>query len=145
MLIARRGHPVPRDVLIDLLWTEEDADRAGSRLSVTLSTLRSVLDPAKRFDAEHFVANDRTCVWLRLENVAVDVEEFLAAAKAGLAAVTAGRHADAGRLLSSAEAAYGGEFLEEDLYEEWPVVLREDPRDVRLGRDGSRRSCAGRW
>jgi ATP/maltotriose-dependent transcriptional regulator MalT len=133
ILVARRGRPVPRDVLIDLLWRDEDvdADKAGSRLSVTLSTLRAVLDPGKAFDAEHFIAHDRAAAWVRLEHVVVDVEAFLADARAGLAAVAAG---DPGALipLARAEAAYSGEFLEEDLYEDWSTVLREEARTTYL-------------
>ncbi|HEX2046600.1 MAG TPA: BTAD domain-containing putative transcriptional regulator [Acidimicrobiales bacterium] len=128
ILIARRGRPVTRDALIDLLWADEDLAKAGSRLSVTLSTLRSVLDPSKRFDAEHFVANDRAAAWLRLEHVAVDVEAFLADARAGLDALAAGHAEMAGALLAKAEAAYAGDFLEEDPYEDWAVVVREEAR-----------------
>jgi ATP/maltotriose-dependent transcriptional regulator MalT len=130
LLIARRGHPVARDVILDLLWAEEDPAKAASRLSVTLSTLRAVLDPEKRFDAEHFVANDRTAAWVRLEHMSVDVEAFLADAAAGLRAMADGDVATAGRLLSAAEAGYAGEFLEEDLYEDWSVVLREEARST---------------
>ena len=128
VLISRRGHPVARDVLLDLLWPEEDPAKAGSRLSVTLSTLRSVLDPDKRFDPEHFIANDRAAAWLRLEHVSVDVEGFLVDARAGLQALAAGDTRGARRLLGAAEAAYAGEFLEEDLYEDWSAVLREEAR-----------------
>lgn len=128
VLVSRRGHPVARDVLIDLLWPDEDPGKAGSRLSVTLSTLRSVLDPDKRFDPEHFVANDRAAAWLQLDHVSVDVEAFLLVAGAGLKALAAGDSASAGSLLATAEAAYAGEFLEEDLYEDWAAVLREEAR-----------------
>ncbi|HET7722268.1 MAG TPA: BTAD domain-containing putative transcriptional regulator, partial [Acidimicrobiales bacterium] len=129
MLIARRGHPVARDVLLDRLWPEEDPSKAGSRLSVTLSTLRAVLDPDKSFDAEHFIANDRGAAWIRLENASVDVEAFLADATAGLRALSAGDTA-AAHLLTSAEVRYAGEFLEEDPYEDAFVVLREEARTL---------------
>jgi DNA-binding SARP family transcriptional activator len=132
MLIARRGHPVPRDVLLDRLWPEEDPSKAGSRLSVTLSTLRAVLDPDKGFDAEQFIANDRGAVWVRLENVSVDVEAFLADAHAGLRALTAGDVAAATDFLTSAEMRYAGEFLEEDPYEDAFVVLREEARTTHV-------------
>jgi len=127
VLIARRGHPVPRDVLIDLLWEDEDPARAGSRLSVTLSTLRAVLDPEKRFDPEHFLAHDRTAAWARLDHMTVDVEVFLDNARAGLWALAAG-DPGAAALLAKAEASYAGEFLEEDVYTDWSTVLREEAR-----------------
>ncbi|MDQ3980340.1 MAG: winged helix-turn-helix domain-containing protein [Actinomycetota bacterium] len=128
VLIARRGHPVSREVLIDLLWGDEDPSRVASRLSVTLSTLRSVLDPGKRFDNEHFVANDRNAAWVRTENMVIDFEVFLDDARAGLRTLAQGHSEAAAALLARAEGAYGGEFLEEDLYEDWAVVPREEAR-----------------
>ena len=47
ILVSRRGQPVPRDVLAELLWPESEGDegsRLRSRLSVALSTVRSVFD-----------------------------------------------------------------------------------------------------
>lgn len=128
VLVARRGHPLSREVILDVLWPEEDPSRAGARLSVAFSTLRAVLDPGKQFDAEHFVANDRTAAWLRLEHISVDVELFLISAQAGLRAFSAGDADAAGRLLTTAETTYAGDFLEEDLYEDWSVILREEAR-----------------
>lgn len=39
-----------------------------------------------------------------------------------------GRHDEARERLLAAEAAYAGDFLEEDAYEEWAAVLREEAR-----------------
>ena len=71
---------------------------------------------------------DRAAAWLRLEHVTVDVETFLADARAGLRAISEGDTSTASSLLTAAEAAYAGEFLEEDLYEDWSTVLREEAR-----------------
>ena len=59
MLVARHGRPVSRDALIEALWPEEDPARCANRLSVALSTLRGVLDPERRFDADRFVRLER--------------------------------------------------------------------------------------
>jgi DNA-binding SARP family transcriptional activator len=60
--------------------------------------------------------------------VSVDVEEFLADADAGLDLERQGRVTEAHDLLVVAEATYAGDFLEEDLYEDWSVPLREEAR-----------------
>jgi DNA-binding SARP family transcriptional activator len=126
-LVANRGRPVPREVLIDRLWPGEDPSKTGNRLSVALSTVRSVLDPDKRSPPDRYVTADQAAVALASENVAVDVESFLRDASTGLDLLQ--RHPDdAVPVLRAAEAAYDGEFLEEDPYEEWAVGLREEAR-----------------
>jgi DNA-binding SARP family transcriptional activator len=129
VLAARRGRPVPRDALMELLWPDEDPRRAGSRLSVLLSTVRAVLDPEKRHAPDHFVAADGSAYRLQLEHVVLDVQAFLDAAEAALAAARAGA-ADAPERLLASEAVYAGDFLEEDVYEDWAVALREEGRAV---------------
>jgi DNA-binding SARP family transcriptional activator len=69
-------------------------------------------------------------VALDLDHVAVDLEAFLRAATLGLALREEGRMAEAHEHLLAAEAAYAGDLLEEDLYEDWAVAAREDARDV---------------
>jgi DNA-binding SARP family transcriptional activator len=130
MLVARHGRPVQRDALIEALWPGEDPVRCANRLSVALSTLRGVLDPGRRFGADHFVASSGGAVALDLDHVAVDVEAFLRDAVDGLALRGEGHGPEARERLLAAEAAYAGDLLEEDLYEDWAVGAREDARDV---------------
>jgi ATP/maltotriose-dependent transcriptional regulator MalT len=128
ILIARRGRPTPRDVLMDALWPDEPADQLGKRLSVLLATTRTVLDPDRRFPSDHFLAADDAAIRLALENIPVDVEHFLAEAEAGLSFLREGRAEEARPVLALAEESYTGEFLEEDLYEDWAAPLREETR-----------------
>src|SRR5262249_38598853 len=76
LIVARRGRPAPRDWLMEALWPEQDPTRLSNRLSVALSTLRSVLDPDHRHDPDHFVAATADAIALKLCNVDVDVERF---------------------------------------------------------------------
>lgn len=130
MLVARHGRPVSRDALIEALWPEEDPARCANRLSVALSTLRGVLDEQRRFDADHFVLSSAGAVSLDVDHVAVDLEAFLREAAAGLALHDEGLGEQAHARLSAAEAAYAGDLLEEDLYEDWAVAAREQARDL---------------
>jgi len=129
ILVMRRGRPTMRDVVIEALWPEQDPRRTSNRLSVALSTVRSVLDPERRFPADWFIRADRYTARLDLEHVDVDIERFFALAGAGLA-----RHRnrfEAASLLARAEAAYTGDFLEEDLYEDWAAPLRAEAQAMR--------------
>lgn len=128
ILAARRGKPVAREELIEALWREEDPTRTGNRLSVALSTLRSVLDPERAHAQDHFVAAADGAVRLSLESVEVDVESFLEVAEQGQRLWRSGAREQALPLLELAEAAYTGDFLEEDRYEDWAEPLRNEAR-----------------
>jgi DNA-binding SARP family transcriptional activator len=127
ILVARRGRSTPRDLLMEALWPEQDPARLANRLSVALATVRAVLDPQKRRPPEHFVTADKDSIRLDLEHVTVDVEEFLRRANEGLALIRRPPDEGAGAL-AEAEALYIGDFLEEDLYEDWAADLREEAR-----------------
>jgi ATP/maltotriose-dependent transcriptional regulator MalT/DNA-binding SARP family transcriptional activator len=132
ILIARREVPITRDQLCELLWPDVAADRAAARLSVALSTLRSVLDPQRVHPSDHYLASQGSSVWLRRSSLDIDVEAFLAQANAALGGV-AGVTGAAGTpgaqdALAQAEAAYTGDFCAEDRYADWATVLREEAR-----------------
>lgn len=126
ILVARRGRPTTRDTFFELLWPDEDPEPLGNRLSVALATVRSVLDPDKAFAAEYFLPADKSAIALDLDHVELDVEAFLDEASAAARLARSGDRAGARARLEAAEALYGGDFLEEDPYEDWAVGLREE-------------------
>lgn len=128
MLIARNGRPVHRGVLMDLLWPDEPPERTSSRLSVTLSTARAVLDPTKAHPAGWFLAADNDTIGLDVDHVEVDVLRFLDLAGQALADRKDGPSPAAFDSLAEAEAAYVGDAFPEDPYEDWAVSLRERAR-----------------
>ncbi len=132
LLVARRGRAVHREQIAEILWPDEDPVRTGNRLSVALSTLRSVLDPDHRQPADHYIAADAEAVRLDREHVDVDVERFLADATRGLRLAGDGDDPERARaarsVLERAELAYTGELFEDDPYPDWAVDLREEAR-----------------
>ena len=129
LLVTRRGRAVSRDEAIEALWPEEDPALTANRLSVALSTLRSVLDPDREWLPSHFVAVSDGVLRLSLENVSLDVDAFFAQAERGLTLARNDRR-EAVAMLEAAEAAYTGDFLEEDRYEDWAAPLRNEARAV---------------
>jgi DNA-binding SARP family transcriptional activator/Tfp pilus assembly protein PilF len=131
VLLARRGRPVPREELMDLLWPGEPPEKLANRFAVALSTLRTAIDPGKRSGSSPLVVSDRDSVRLDLTRVSVDVEVFLHDATDGLSRSREG-DGSAVEALERAESSYTGDFLEENAYDDWAVSLREAARSAYL-------------
>jgi DNA-binding SARP family transcriptional activator len=128
LLVARRGHPVTRDAAAEAMWPGEDPVPLANRLSVALSTLRKVLDPTRRHPADHYLTADARTIALRLDHVSVDLIEFLTSADRAIDLMTKGESSAATAPLERGRQLYAGDFLEEDLYEDWAVEAREEAR-----------------
>lgn len=103
-LVAARGWPVTREELFDMLWPDEtDVAKLGARLSVQLSTIRRVLGGG--------VIADRQTVALNLSEVTTDLEALLGAATD-----------------DQIVATYAGEFLPEEVDDDWAVGARDQTR-----------------
>jgi DNA-binding SARP family transcriptional activator len=98
-----------------------------NRLSVALSTLRSVLDPDHNHGPDHYLRADGDTVALDLSRLDVDIERFLADAAGGLK-LARERAPTAKARLERAELAYTGDLFEDDPYPDWAVDLREEAR-----------------
>jgi ATP/maltotriose-dependent transcriptional regulator MalT/DNA-binding SARP family transcriptional activator len=131
ILVTHRGRPATRERLMNLLWPDDLADRTANRLSVLLSTLRTVLDPDRTVPEPGPILADRHTVGLDLTLVVLDIDVFLTAAADALAADRRDDPA-AARLLATAETGYTGDFLPEDLYEEWAGPLRDTARTTHI-------------
>ena len=131
ILVARRGRPVRRDVLMEALWPEQDPARTANRLSVALSILRAVLDPGREGKTPVIVA-DRYAVALDTARVEIDVEAFLELAADGLGLWRRGSREEGLAVLEAAERAYAGDFLEDEPDADWAVPLREEARAAYL-------------
>jgi DNA-binding SARP family transcriptional activator len=128
LLVARKGRPITREAAAELMWPREDPEPLGNRLSVALSIIRKVLDPGRRHPPDHFVVADAQTIALRLDRVDIDLIEFLRAASEATDLMAKGDRDAAEPPLRRARLIYAGDFLEENLYDEWAVEAREEAR-----------------
>ncbi|QGG94430.1 AAA family ATPase [Actinomarinicola tropica] len=125
ILVARRGAPVPREEVMDLLWPDEDPSVLANRLSVALSTVRRSLDPGRGHPTNTFVAADGGALRLVTAHVDVDAERFLDAADEALDAVRRNDPA-ATELLHAARRARSGPAMPDEPYASWADGLRRE-------------------
>ncbi len=135
VLVARRGSPVAREQLMEVLWPGEDPEELSNRLSVALSTVRRALDPARSHAADQLIAVDGDSVRLRLDHVDVDVEELLAAAATALAQLREAERTDS--VLDTVTVALGqvmalhrGDAIADEPYADWAEPLRAETRSA---------------
>jgi DNA-binding SARP family transcriptional activator/tetratricopeptide (TPR) repeat protein len=127
VLVARRGRPITREALAELLWPDEEPGQLANRLSVALATVRRVFDPARAHAQGHYLRAEDGVIALNPERVQVDVEDFLREGTAALALRTVDPD-QAHRRLCRIVDHYPGEPLAEDLYADWAIALRDEAR-----------------
>ncbi|MEA3308757.1 MAG: BTAD domain-containing putative transcriptional regulator [Chloroflexota bacterium] len=130
VLLARRGRIVASDQLLEILWPHDNPDTARRRLHVRISQLRRALDPDKPAAfiltvAGGYTFNPEAGCW-------IDALEFEARAQWGRRCQESGSLAEAVTAYETAHALYRGDFLTEDLYEDWTCAERERLRECFL-------------
>ena len=134
ILAAHRRRPIARDALIEMLWPGSDPAAGATSLKVATHNLRRVLEPDKPagspgmwilFENGTYRLNPDADIW-------IDIECLERRARDGVALEAAGEPARARAEYETAEALYAGDFLEEDIYEDWTIIRREQLRDVYL-------------
>jgi len=90
------------------------------------------MDPEHKFPADHFIVADKTTVALNVEHVELDLVSFLSDVEAGRRLEREGRMSEAAERYRAAAARYGGDFLEEDPFEEWSVAPRDEAQAAYL-------------
>jgi DNA-binding SARP family transcriptional activator/tetratricopeptide (TPR) repeat protein len=138
ILAGRRGRPVSRALLCELLWPGDDPMKTSHRLSVLLTTVRTVLDPTRSWPADRYVSSNANGVWLELRRLSLDADELLDDAEHGSALLAAGQTEAAKTALAAVDARFHGEAFEDDdsgdwvhegrVQEDWTQGLREETR-----------------
>jgi len=130
-LVAHHGTPIPKDVLMDVFWPDADPESARRNLHQAVYSLRQTMRRGEpnfqsiQFENECYLLNPEIDLWL-------DSEEFARNAQAGRQLEASGRLDEAAAAYQRAEEFYLGDFLEEDLYEDWTGPIRERYRNAYL-------------
>lgn len=133
-LLAQRGEPVQRDLLMETFWPESSPESARNNLNVAIYSLRHTLKNALDFplillEENAYRINPEVHVWVDVEDFEVRVH---AARQMEVAALTP---VDTRSSINEYEAAvslYHGDFLSDAPYEDWTALERERLRVLYL-------------
>jgi DNA-binding SARP family transcriptional activator len=126
-LIVHHDRPVSKEILMDLFWPDANPDHARNSLNVTIYHIRqtlSVTPPVSHllFQDNCYLLNPELAIWVDSETFAEHIALARAMEQHGNREATI-------REYCAADALYGGEFLEEDRYEEWIMPIRQALED----------------
>ena len=142
-LIAHRERPVSRDALLQLLWPDLLDDRVAHRLHMTVSNLRTLLSPPGGEAGEYILRRDDAYLLNPLAPVTVDMELFVNGHQRGQDLLRAGHAAEAQAAFEAAVALYRGDYLVDNLYDDWTGPTRRHLQQMCLTMLG--RLAAGYW
>ena len=129
-LTAHRSRPISREQILDAIWPESAPEAADRGFEVTLSTLRKLIDPKSQMPP--VLRRGRGYLINPDLSLDVDVERFRSHLERGRTWSQRGQTTLAVTEWLAAEAAYGGDFLAEDPYEDWATAERERLREQYL-------------
>lgn len=125
-----RGY-TSKDILMELLWPDEDPRVSSARLQDALWSLRKTLEPEiERGTPSSYLIRDADSYRIVLgEDGSVDTDSF--SEEINLAEKTDNHEDSIGHYLK-AEALYRGDFLEEDPYTDWCIEKKQTLREKYL-------------
>ena len=125
-LLAHRARPVSQDHLMGWLWPESNLKKARWSLNSAIHVLRKLLSNCPASVLENYILLEegyyRLCPTVRVET---DIDEFDVSYEQGRRLEKAHRTEEAAAEYEKAVELYRGDYLVEDLYEDWTMVERE--------------------
>jgi DNA-binding SARP family transcriptional activator len=123
-LILEHPTPVVKEILMDTFWPDSDVEAARRNLHQAIYALRQTLRGEQQKFHHIWFRND--CYSLNPDiETWIDFREFEKCIDTGRRLEKAGRLNEAIEQYGTAEGLYHSDFLEEDLYEDWPVIQRQ--------------------
>lgn len=125
-LLARRGRPISQDTLMGWLWPESSPKKARWSLNSAVYALRRSLDEyPPDVTTSDCIILERGHYRLARLRISSDVEEFDARYERGRFLERTRKTEGAASEYEKAVALYRGDYLAEDLYEDWTMIERE--------------------
>ena len=129
-IVSYGGQRIPKEILMDELWPEENPRAAEKNFKTALQRLRKSLEPFihKEFGSSYIHLYDNQ-ILLDTELCQVDINQFLSLLKMAEEKEKRGDIKAALSHYTEAMELYKGEFLPEELYAPWVDKKREELRE----------------
>ena len=133
-LINQQGKPTSKDTLMEVLWPGYVPQLANNNLKTTVRFLRQTLSSAinKTYNLIWVLFQDGNYLINKDVNLWLDVDQFEYHWHTGRQLEKQSKLAEAISEYKAAEKLYQGDYLRDDLYEDWTSLRREALKDIFL-------------
>ncbi|WP_321413436.1 BTAD domain-containing putative transcriptional regulator [uncultured Desulfobacter sp.] len=122
---------IPKDVLLEMLWPDQDPNKTGKRFNTAMSRLRKLLEPdlPPRAPSAYIQRkNDHYRLSLG-PGGSLDIKKFRTMAEKALK-MEKGMSRDAFAVAREAERLYTGPFLKDESYQDWCIRLQDETKNL---------------
>ncbi len=116
---------IPREVLIEMLWPEQDMQKTSSRFNMAMSALRKTLEPQLAPKAPSLYIERKKDMYALYQDTRINIDVEVFAQTIAIAQKEESTSKKGLATYLTALSIYKGKFLAEDLYEEWCIQQRE--------------------
>lgn len=129
-LVSKR-EKVQKDILMDLLWPDSCGEKIHS-LHTTVYYLRQILNSLLGSNKFDFIKYSKGLYWFEgNDSCWLDIEEFEFLYNKGVMIQESGKNPKkAIKLFENALSLYQGDFLLDELYEDWTFCLRQHLQEI---------------
>jgi DNA-binding SARP family transcriptional activator len=128
-MVVNRSRAIPVEILMDLFWRDDEPDTARRNLYQAIYLLRQALQSGT---ADYpYILSTNGCYGLNPElNIWLDSEAFNGHYHNGQRFDLHKNTLKAIQEYEAADTLYEGDFLAEDIYEEWPSIQRQQAQNA---------------
>jgi LuxR family transcriptional regulator, maltose regulon positive regulatory protein len=126
-LLTKPHEPTLKEILLEALWPGSDAQTANNNLKAAIHSLRLSLSKIlKNIEASQIILFTGGSYRISPQiNLSIDISEFEKFRDNGRRLEKENRLEEAIRQYEKAEHLYRGDYLEDELYEDWTLIRRE--------------------
>lgn len=127
-LLLQHDHWVRQEDILENFWPESDVEKGKQTLYVALYTIRRTWEPQlQKSKDSQFIQTKRGMYRIQIpEPYWLDIEAFNDFTSEGMRLCRERRFVKAEQYLKEAKKIYTGDFLPENLYDEWTQTYREE-------------------
>jgi DNA-binding SARP family transcriptional activator len=131
LLISADQHRLHREQIQEILWPSSTSEQAANSFGTTLYLLRRALEPERTIGKDTlstYISLNHDMTLLVPENIQIDVDLFESRIKELQVRLAQERSSEDSQLLSKFDGVlqlYTGDYLPEELYEDWTQKRRE--------------------